>query len=1263
VVLVLLLVSSLSLGSTNISNEKYTRIMRESFDLESDSLFFSQHNFDTKIRSILSNASSNNIDPDHLVLSSSYHKDKSDELSIMKYVQKFKGLYIHSSRIIVGIKNGKVVTLKSNYYPEKDIDIEPTLGKEDIIDIIEKDVGFQLIRGGLKPRETYSFEELQANKSAFVRKIYTSENRTPVEDIMLEIYPESTSTEIKYHLAYKVELGLNISPPSKWVYFIDANNGEILEKYNKVVFTTLSGHVTGRIYTEHPNQSLLVRNFWNETLYDFTGHVSNIFWSGKNDTFDNYIFMKNPISITNVTFATLEFKTKFFMENEHDFGYVVLSTDGSNYSNIEKYTGIKGDWSTIKIDLSSFIGQKIWIGFRYTTDNINSDNGWYIDDITVLTNNGNIFKDSSDNFTHWNEKGFSVIQQEVTSNQELGKTGADGFYDLSGLQDSFTLSTGLAGEFVDVLNETGVNASHYAIITTPSTHDIDWGNDDTSYKKEQSNVFYHINVVHDFFTKGSPFNIYAMNYQTHAYVQYPGNCNAFSDGTNIYFSGAGGGCESASLFSDIIYHEYTHNVIDHMYTTHAPLLPYRVESGALNEGLADYFASSINGNPCIAEGLDRDCVRYLNNTYRFPEDVAGETHQDGRIVSGSLWDLREMVGFDISDSLVINSLKLEPFNFSEYLDDIIVADDNNANLEDGTPHLFEICTAFFKNHGIFSSYCSMYNRIPLTVNLLKNPGFESESANWTEYSNGEYLIIKKNPMGTYSGNWLAYMGDYNNTDQYIFQDITIPSRIEKAYVQFWYWIRSQETTERSAKDMMRIEIRRPDDDTLLKSLGTLSNLNKSNGYSISEHYDLSEFKNKTIRLKLTTTTDRFAPTAFFVDDIALMVVYDTIPPDINYVPPTPANNSNLSQNWIIVNITASEIVNASILEWGGINETMAGSGINWYMEKTGLNDGKYAYKVRCNDSSDNWNETEARVVTIDTKPPIITANPTGYPVNQMMSKNGDTIIFNVTIIDPVSTIRNATLSVSQINKSLDRIVLYPNNGFWTNSSVIMNASDGRYSLNINAYDYAGNGNNTEYLMVIVDTTPPMVDNSQALYQRRDTADNLGIIEINVSANDPFVNGISAGLRNASVNVSIFNITGIIELVNLSGFWKGNVISDKYIAQGNYSINVTVYDNAGNMNDSTQVSLSIDRTPPLVVPSTLIITITSPANNSENTTGDLRVTVNLSKDGAARLNWDGVNESMDSVGTIFSRNKTGLLSGINRFRVYANDSVGNTNFSE
>jgi len=49
---------------------------------------------------------------------------------------------------------------------------------------------------------------------------------------------------------------------------------------------------------------------------------------------------------------------------------------------------------------------------------------------------------------------------------------------------------------------------------------------------------------------------------------------------------------------------------------------------------------------------------------------------------------------------------------------------------------------------------------------------------------------------------------------------------------------------------------------------------------------------------------------------------------------------------------------------------------------------------------------------------------------------------------------------------------------------------------------------------------------------------------------------------------------------------------------------------------------------------------------------------------ATLNWEGVNESMlPGTGTSFYYNKTIRYSGNYTFKVYANDTSGNTNVSE
>ncbi len=863
-----------------VLNANYGKVIRETFDL-SGAVSITRKDLDGQVRTFLSNnAFRFNIDPDDLALSSSYPAQESGSLSIMKYMQTYKGLPVYSSSVIVALQDDRVVTVKSKYRSGIDISIKPKLNEEDAVAAVEKDLGISINKQILKLHRTFSLEELKG------QGLQVSDQKTSVEGISLLVYPRGKDGGVEYRLAYKVELGLIRSPPARWVYLIDANSGEVLEKYDRVVFSTLSGRVTGRIFPEHPGQTRVIRGFQNETLYGTQGsYSSNVFYSGKENNLNNYIVTQNPISLSGASTASIEFKTRFFMQADYDAGFVIVSTDGINFDPVWMYSSNFSAWGNKSIDISSYAGQQIWIGFYYSTDNTIAYDGWYIDDVAVRTNSGIVFSDSVDNLNNWDSNGFSVVPQNIEIYPKLGTTGANGYYGLSGLPSSFTLNAWFKGPFVDTNNISGADSTHRLIITNPSTHSWDWYNDDGSYKKEESNLFYHANRVHDFFIKGSPLDIYSMNYETIANFQFPGTCNAFADGLDIYLFGAGGGCEATSLSSDIIYHEYTHNVVDHIYTSP---LPYSGESGALNEGWADYFAATINNNPCMSEGFaGYDCLRYLNNTYRYPEDIVGEVHDDSRIVSGAGWDLRKLVGAGISDKLVINAMKLEPFNFTEYLDDIIIADDNNANRADGTPHLYEICTAFYGNHGIYSPYCDRF----YPLNLLKNPGFEKGIVNWVE--SGTYGVITKDSTRSHSGSWLAWLGGYDNALDQIYQDVAIPSGASNVYVQFWYDIKTQETTTTTVKDKMTVELRRPGDNTLLKSLVNLSNLDRTSSYTKSNKFNMSEFSGQTVRLRFTATTDQSLRTDFFVDDTALIVVDETPPDSV-----TNLKNKSYGQNYI-----------------------------------------------------------------------------------------------------------------------------------------------------------------------------------------------------------------------------------------------------------------------------------------------------------------------------------------------------------------------------
>ncbi|MFZ3384745.1 MAG: hypothetical protein WA144_12545, partial [Candidatus Methanoperedens sp.] len=898
----------------NIHPDEKKMITREVFNLGSENSI-SRNDMDSKVRSAL--GSRYKINPDDLVLSSSYNDTKKGPLSILKYTQTYNGLPVYSSSVIVGVKDEKIVTLKSTHRPKIDISTKPVLSESDATGIVENDMGVPLETKVVLQKPIHiNNQNIQksANKNNAAKEI-----KTNVEGISLLVFPRYTGEVVEYRLAYKVEPGLIENPPAKWVYIVDANNGEILEKYNKIVSSTLSGRVTVPMYPENPNQTMVVKGSRAENLYNYGSASSNVFWSGKDNYLDNQLYLKNPINLAGVSSATLQFRTNYSMETNYDKGFVYISTDGTNYSWIKSFTGNSSTWKTINLDLSDYIGHPVWIAFQYTTDSYITYDGWYLDEIKVITNNGVVFQDNADNFVSWNNYGFSMIQQIVPIYTTIGTTGADGNYSISGLPGSFILSSALEGPNVRVFNYSGNDADHQVSITTPSVHNWNWNDYDTSYKKEQSNVFYHVNAMHDFFTKGYPFDIYAMNYQTTAYVQYPGTCNAFSDGKDLYFYGAGSGCEATSLFGDIINHEYTHGVVDHIYTTR---LPNRDESGALNEGWADYFTSSVNNNSCVGEGFLGVCLRDIHNTYKYPDDIVGEVHYDSNIVSGAAWDLREMLGNRTTDELIINAIKLEPFNFTEYLEDVLVADDNNANLGDGTPHILEICTAFYANHGIYSNYCNMFPAPSENLGVLANPGFEGGNTGWTQYGSNGYSRINNNSEISRSGSRYAFLGGYDNANDYIYQDVTIPSNAANAYVQFWYWIQTNEVSTDIAYDNMRLEIRNPADNTLLKTFANLSNLNSSSDgyrYRISRQYDVSEFKGQTVRLRLSAATDSGDSTVFRVDDFALKS------------PVAAADNGTLAVSAIPGTVTAgtpTNIVFTVTPALGGVLITLSGSGVS-----------------------------------------------------------------------------------------------------------------------------------------------------------------------------------------------------------------------------------------------------------------------------------------------------------------------------------------------
>ncbi len=80
------------------------------------------------------------------------------------------------------------------------------------------------------------------------------------------------------------------------------------------------------------------------------------------------------------------------------------------------------------------------------------------------------------------------------------------------------------------------------------------------------------------------------------------------------------------------------------------------EPGALNEGLADYFAAIRADDPVIGtysgESLGRSYIRTLSGSARCPDSLYGQVHADSQPFSQALWSFRESL--DASDRVQLD---------------------------------------------------------------------------------------------------------------------------------------------------------------------------------------------------------------------------------------------------------------------------------------------------------------------------------------------------------------------------------------------------------------------------------------------------------------------------------------------------------------------------------------------------------------------------------------------------------------------------------
>ena len=146
--------------------------------------------------------------------------------------------------------------------------------------------------------------------------------------------------------------------------------------------------------------------------------------------------------------------------------------------------------------------------------------------------------------------------------------------------------------------------------------------------------------------------------------------------------------------------------------------------------------------------------------------------------------------------------------------------------------------------------------------LFVNKGFESGNVTWVATAG---VITNSTGQTPRTGSWYAWLDGYGTTHtDSLYQQITIPSTATSVTLSFWLKINTAETTTTTAFDTLNVQVRNTSN-TVLSTLATYSNLNKSTGY-VQKTFNLTSFKGQTIRVYFLGTEDSSLQTSFVIDD-------------------------------------------------------------------------------------------------------------------------------------------------------------------------------------------------------------------------------------------------------------------------------------------------------------------------------------------------------------------------------------------------------------
>ncbi len=303
----------------------------------------------------------------------------------------------------------------------------------------------------------------------------------------------------------------------------------------------------------------------------------------------------------------------------------------------------------------------------------------------------------------------------LTVNGSAATTTADGGITWTGTAPAM-VSNGVVGTTVRVTNGAGGGMAASNTLSVTDGGDGVWNAATLPCVDSQLTTYVHANRIKTIAKATLNANLGWLDRQLRANVNEIGTCNAYFDGTSIRFFNNSqnnctmpvGQCENTGRIPDVIYHEFGHGLHQESIINGAGSFDV-----SMSEGVSDYLAATTTGDPGMGRGFVLNSNNALRNLdplgveKRWPDDISAEDpHETGEIIGEALWDMRKelvaLLGADAgkakADDLYYATLQRAVDIPSTYVE-ILAADDDDGNLDNGTPNKCLVDRAFAP-HGL-----------------------------------------------------------------------------------------------------------------------------------------------------------------------------------------------------------------------------------------------------------------------------------------------------------------------------------------------------------------------------------------------------------------------------------------------------------------------------------------------------------------------------------------------------------------------------------